>query len=71
MMRGVDAPMARAAAIKSSARTCMVALRVTTAKRSQSSRPSTAITICMELPMNAATASATRITGSASRSGFD
>jgi hypothetical protein len=45
----------------------MVALRVTTAKRSHSSRPSTTITICMELPMNAATASATRITGSASR----
>ncbi len=48
-------------------RTCCVALRITTAKRSHFSSPSTMITTHSEPPTSATVASATRITGIDSR----
>ena len=44
-------------------RTCCVALRMTTAKRSQISRPSTQMTTVSDEPMMDTTASATSTTG--------
>ena len=66
-MRGVEQPSAWAAATKSRLRTCMVALRMTTAKRSQMRRPSTQITTVSEEPTRLTTAIATRTTGMESR----
>ena len=66
-MRGVEAPMTCAAATYSRRRTCMVEARITTAKRSQSSKPRTPITTCSEPPRIATTARATSTTGIAKR----
>ncbi len=60
-------PAALAAATKSWPRTCRVAARVTTAKRSQSRKPSTSTTTFSEPPTSEAMASATSTTGMASR----
>ena len=62
-MRPVEQPSAWAAATKSRFRTCMVALRITTANRSQMRRPSTQITTVREEPTRLTTAIATRTTG--------
>ena len=66
-MRGVEQPTACAAAMNSRARTCWVALRMTTANRSQIRRPSTQMTTASEEPTIATTASATSTTGMDSR----
>ena len=62
-MRQVEAPADCAAATYSRERTCCVALRMTTAKRSHFSSPSTRMTTGSEPPTRATVASATRITG--------
>ena len=49
--------------MNSRARTCWVALRMTTAKRSQISRPSTQMTTVSDEPISETTASATSTTG--------
>ncbi len=67
MMRRSVSPAARAALTKSWLRICWVAARVTTAKRSQSRKPSTSTTTLREPPTSAAMASATSTTGMASR----
>ncbi len=66
-MRGVEQPSAFAEATKSRSRTCIVALRITTAKRSQISRPSTQMTTDSDEPTRLTTASATSTTGIESR----
>ena len=62
-MRGVEQPTACAAVMNSRERTCWVALRMTTAKRSQISRPSTQMTTVSDEPTRETTASATSTTG--------
>jgi len=66
-MRGVEQPIAFADATKSRLATCCVALRVTTAKRSHSSRPMMRIRMGKELPTTATTTRATSTTGSVRR----
>ena len=63
----VEQPSACAAVMNSRARICWVALRMTTANRSQISRPSTQITTVSDEPTMDTTASATSTTGIDSR----
>src|SRR5215468_2128912 len=63
----VGAAHACAAVMNSCARTCWVALRMTTAKRSQINSPSTQMTTVRDEPMMATTANDTSTTGIDSR----
>ena len=64
---GVEYPMDWAAWIYSWLRICITADRMTTAKRSHSSRPSTRTTTVNDPPKIATTARATMITGNVNR----